>query len=180
MFSFLWCALVFLVGSCAAWKNVFQTECVVNEVGATKCQKSDGGCEYGGCYVVCLVVCVLCCVLCVLCGMDVSDMSGMRVRACLYERLGSEHKHNDFCQNFYFFICQSFPFPSSSPISITACILRKSADQLSIQSVKSKCDKYDENSVPLYHKPILCSTNQPDRELAQALANNMFQKCGHW
>eukprot|EP00299_Pterocystis_sp_00344_P018302 c9144_g1_i1.p1 GENE.c9144_g1_i1~~c9144_g1_i1.p1 ORF type:complete len:616 (+),score=134.83 c9144_g1_i1:63-1910(+) len=102
---FSWC-LLFLIflEPCIAWRNVFQTECVVNEIGATKCQKADGG----------------------------------------------------------------------------SCQLRRLADDLSVDSVRAKCPDYTTSSTPLYHNPLLCSTMQPDRELAQALANNMFQKCGQW
>eukprot|EP00301_Raphidiophrys_heterophryoidea_P023699 c7484_g1_i1.p1 GENE.c7484_g1_i1~~c7484_g1_i1.p1 ORF type:complete len:627 (-),score=138.78 c7484_g1_i1:446-2326(-) len=60
------------------------------------------------------------------------------------------------------------------------CTLRQPASLLSVDHIKAKCPDHKQGSMPAYHNPITCDNRKPDPELAQALANYMFQNCGHW
>jgi len=60
------------------------------------------------------------------------------------------------------------------------CTLRQTSQVLSLDHVRARCPNYQTSSTPNYHTPVVCDTRKPDHELSQAIANYMFQNCGHW
>lgn len=60
------------------------------------------------------------------------------------------------------------------------CTKRYSASDLSVDHMRRHCPEYSSSHTPRFDLPILCGSGKHDDELAQAIANFMFQSCTVW